>query len=139
MPRRVSFNPKRRIAENVSPLTLALLSDRVKYTGNPTHKKNPGDYNLTPPSQPLADKTLCDAIGIISVREALRLLREGVTKGLISVQTRGDFPQNIWSVTKDGEPLEAQLENHVQGTYHGYPMPSNDDFREQVLQRWYLS
>ena len=103
------------------------------------HKKNPSDFNLTPPSQPQPDKTLCDAVGIVSMREALRLLRKGVTKGLISVQTRGDFPQNIWTVTKDGHPLEAQLENQAQGTYHGYPIPSSDDFREQVLKRWYLS
>lgn len=35
-----------------------------------------------------------------------------------------------------GEPLEAQLENAEQGIYHGYPMPANDPFRNQVLNRW---
>lgn len=136
MPRRVRSNPKRRIAQGVSPAELACLAERVKYTGNPMHKRNPGDFGLTPPSQPRPDKTLCDAAGIISTREALRLLREGVSRGLISVQTNGGFPQNIWSVTEDGCPLEAQLENRTQGTYHGYPMPSNDCFRERVLEHW---
>lgn len=136
MRRRASFNPKRRIAENLSPGKLADLASRVKYAGNPMHKRNPGDFNLTPPSQPRPDKTLCDAVGIVSMRDALRLLRIGVNNGLISVQTRGDFPQNIWAVTDEGHPLEAQLENPAQGTYHGYPIPSNDDFRERVLERW---
>ncbi len=57
-------------------------------------------------------------------------------RGLISVQTRGQFPQNIWSVTESGCPLEAQLENQELGTYHGYPMPSTDPFRDAVLLRW---
>jgi hypothetical protein len=30
--------------------------------------------------------------------------------------------------------LEAQLEGD--GRYHGYPMPENDPFREEVLTRW---
>jgi hypothetical protein len=55
---------------------------------------------------------------------------------LISEQKRGDFPQNIWAVTSDGIPLEAQLTNEVQGVYHGYPMPSSDDLRNEVIKRW---
>ena len=49
---------------------------------------------------------------------------------------QGTFPKNIWAVTDDGIPLEAQLENQAQGTYHGYPLTSNDDFRHIVLERW---
>jgi len=49
---------------------------------------------------------------------------------------RGAYPQNIWSVTDEGEPLEAQLDNEEQGSYHGYPMPQSDPFRDQVLQAW---
>jgi hypothetical protein len=112
------------------------LASCVKYGGNPEHKRNPGDFQLNPPAQPRADKTLCDAVGIFKKSKALWLLQEGVRRGLISEQTRGEFPQNIWSVTKDGKPLEAQLENQTQGIYHGYPMPINDDFRDEVLKRW---
>jgi hypothetical protein len=134
-PRR-HFNPKRRIDETSGPLELAPLADRVRYTGSPYHKRKPGDFGLTPPSQPRPDKTLCDMVGITSKLEAWRLLRNGVRKGLISVQRRGEFPQNIWSVTQDGIPLEAMLEDRVQGTYHGYPLASHDDFGDEVLERW---
>ena len=133
---RATFNPKRKIRVAADPDELANLAERVKYTGSPFHKRNPGDFGLSPPSQPRPDKTLCDMAGVTTVRESLRLLRRGVSKGLISERTRGGFPQNIWSVTEDGIPLEAQLENMAQGAYHGYPMPLSDDFRDQVLKRW---
>ena len=130
------FNPKRRIRQDCNSDELARLASSVKYGGNPEHKRNPGDFHLNPPAQPRADKTLCDAVGIFNKSKALRLLKEGVRRGLISEQIRGEFPQNIWSVTKDGHPLEAQLENRIQGIYHGYPMPRNDDFRYEVLRHW---
>lgn len=136
MSRRTHFNPKRRIAEVNSPLELTLLAERVKYTGSPYHKRDPGDFGLIPPAQPLPDKTLCDEAGITSKLEACRLLKRGVRRGLISVRRDGQFPVNIWSVTRDGVALEAQLENRVLGTYHGYPLTLNDDFRDVVLERW---
>lgn len=136
MRQRITFNPKRRIREESDPEEISRLVGRVRYGGNPAHKKNPGDFDLKPPAQPRADKTLCDAVGITKRSEALQLLQEGVRRGLVSEQTRGDFPQNVWAVTQDGIPLEAQLENLDQGTYHGYPMPSTDDFREEVSRRW---
>ena len=134
-PRR-TFNPKRRIAEIEDSERLTGLALSVKYGGNPQHKRNPGDFALVPPSQPRPDKTLCDAAGITSITEATRLLREGARRGLISEQTRADFPQNIWAVTADGIPLEAQLDNREQGIYHGYPIPVTDDFRNEVIKRW---
>ena len=126
---RATFNPKRKIKVALDD-DLANLASRVKYTGSPFHKLNPGDFGLAPPSQPRPDKTLCDTTGVTTVKESLRLLRRGVAKGLISEQTRGGFPQNIWSVTEDGVPLGAQLTNREKGVYHGYPMPSTDDFRD---------
>ena len=51
---------------------------RVKYGGNPEHKRNPGDFGLTPPSQPRADKTLCDEVAVFKRTTALRLLRKGI-------------------------------------------------------------
>lgn len=133
---RKRFNPKRRIQDACDPAQLVRLAEHVKYAGNPAHKRTPGDFNLTPPFQPRAHKTLCDGVGITSRAEAIRLLREGIGKGLISVQARGDFPQDIWAVTPEGVPLEAQLENQDQGVYHGYPLSSTDDFRGEVLKRW---
>lgn len=135
MPRR-KFNPKRRIRRDADSGYLACLARSVKYTGSPYHKRNPGDFGLTPPSQPRPDKTLCDGTGITTVRESLRLLREGIRKGLISENVRGEFPQNVWAVSEDGIALEAQLENAAQGAYHAYPMSLDDDFRNEVLKRW---
>ncbi len=133
---RKQFNNKRRIRRSSKLENLTDLAKRVSYTGNPVHKRNPGDFGLTPPSTPRNDKTLCDDVGIVSKTTATRLLRTGIKRGLISEQTRGEFPQNVWAVDKNGNPLEAQLENRSQGTYHGYPIPPNDPFRDQVLNFW---
>ena len=130
------FNPKRRIATGLGPDALEDLAARVRYGGNPEHKHNPGDFGLTPPVRPRADKSKCDWAGVSERAVALRLLREGVQRGLVSEQRRGGYPQNVWAVTDDGYPLEAQLENSVSGAYHGYPMPETDPFRDVVLERW---
>ena len=136
-PQRHKFNPKRRGLEaSPDPERLKTLAAAVRYSGNPEHKRNPGDFGLTPPFGPRPGKTLCDAAGILQRLEALRLLREGVRRGLIS-DRGGAFPQNIWAVSPQGIPLEAQLEGD--GAYHGYPMPALDPFRERVLDRWALS
>ena len=133
---RARFNMKRRIEECPDSSLLAGLARKVKYRGSPLHKRDPGDFQLTPPALPRHDKTLCDGARIHTREVAQGLLREGVRRGLISVRTRGQFPQNIWAVTEEGDPLEAQLENQEQGTYHGYPMPSTDPFRDAVISRW---
>lgn len=135
-PARRTNNHKRRIKETRDPAELDHLARQVRYTGNPVHKRNPGDFHLNPSAQPRDDKTLCDNAGIFTRAEALRLLREGVKRGLISAQKRGAFPQNIWAVTDDDYPLEAQLENRVQGTYHGYPLSQNDYLASQILEHW---
>ena len=136
MRRRRINNPKRKIRRDLEPEYLQSLAERVSYGGNPEHKRNPGDFGLLPPSQPRADKTLCGAVGIFSVTQATRYLREGARRGLISEQERNGYPQNIWAVTENGWPLEGQLENSQTGTYHGYPMPEADPFREEVLEKW---
>lgn len=135
-PRR-SFNPKRTlVAHKPEQSELAILAKKVHYVGNPEHKRNPGDFALTPPSAPRSDKTLCDLAGIRSRSDALSVLRSGVLHGLISEKKRGAFPQNIWSVNIDGIAFEAQLDNQEAGTYHGYPMPETDPFRGIILQNW---
>jgi hypothetical protein len=110
------------------------LAKHARYSGNPEHKRNPGDFGLDPPSSPRPGKTLCDVVEIQTRVAAVALLRAGLRKGTFSVQERGGWPQNVWAVTADGEPLEAQLEG--EGVYHGYPMPQDDPFREDVLARW---
>lgn len=139
MKRRTQFNDKRRIRESCESIDLERLALQVQYGGNPEHKRNPGDFGLTPPSLPRPDKELCDSVEVFSRAQARDLLRRGIRRGLISEQMRGEFPQNVWSVSQGGIPLEAQLENRTTGTYHGYPMPLTDPFRDEVVRRWQSS
>jgi len=133
------FNSKRRIKklEQDDLRRCSELADNVRYGGNPEHKKNPGDFGLTPPSGPRQGKSLCDAVGIFSRQAALKHLQSGLRKGLISDRFNGKWPQNIWSVAEDGCPLEAQLENSATGTYHGYPMPAESDpLAAEIVRLW---
>ncbi len=134
--KRKSFNPKHSFATEPNTDHLAKWEKTVRYGGNPEHKRNPGDFGLTPPSSPRPDKTLCDLAGILKREQAIKLLREGIRRGLVSEQVRNGFPQNIWAVTDSGIALEAQLENPGNGTYHGYPIPEADAFREKVIEKW---
>jgi hypothetical protein len=133
--RKRKYNPKRRIVESADKEWLLPLSERVVYTGNPAHKKHPGDFGLTPPAQPRLNKTLCDGTQV-NLRLAVRLLRTGARLGLISIQEQNGLPQNIWAVSPNGIPLEAQLENVESATYHGYPMGSGDPLASEILARW---
>jgi hypothetical protein len=135
---RTNLNPKRRFADNPPDRgALEALAAKVRYGGNPEHKRNPGDFGLTPPSRPRDDKSLCDTVKIFKRSKALELLKKGARRGMISNWDGSTgFPKNIWSMTEDGIPLEAQLENPGNGTYHGYPLEANDPFRENVMAKW---
>jgi len=134
---RTKFNRKRRFASSLpEKASLEQLAAAVRYGGKPDHKRNPGDFGLTPPSLPRDDKSLCDEISLFRRADALRLLQRGVKRGMISPWDGTGYPKNIWSMTDGGIPLEAQLENPGNGTYHGYPLEMNDDFRDSVIARW---
>ena len=130
------YNPKRQIHPNPSREQIERLKSSVKYQGSPYHKRNPGDFGLEPPAAPRPDKTLCDEVGVFSRDEAQRLMIEGIERGLISRGMERKFPRNIWSVTADGRPLEARLDNPSLGTYHGYPLPASDPFGLVVMEKW---
>ena len=140
MKKRTTANPKRRL--RAAPvvggdlLRLAALAAEAVYGGNPEHKRNPGDFRLSPPSLPRPGKTLCDGAQVFARAQAETLLREGLRRGLVSVQERNGWPQNVWAVAENDVPVEAMLENQERGVYHGYPMLSDDPLREEVLQRW---
>jgi hypothetical protein len=133
-------NPKRRIqpipTTSESRARLEDLAERVSYGGNPEHKRNPGDFGLQPPSYPRQGKSLCDEAAIFTRAEALGLLQQGVRRGLVSVQERQGWPQNVWAVAPNSIPLEAMLENPAAGAYHGYPMLEDDPLADEVLERW---
>jgi hypothetical protein len=132
------FNTKRKLKklETGDLQRYSALAGHVSYGGNPEHKKNPGDFRLTPPSGPRPGKSLCDTVGIFSRNDALKYLQSGLRSGLVSERFNGQWPQNIWCVTEHGYPLEAQLENSMTGTYHGYPMPTSDPLANEILRQW---
>jgi len=132
------YNPKRKL-KPLGELDLALLAElakRVQYGGNPEHKKNPGDFGLEPPSGHRPAKSLCNTVTIFKRAEALELLRIGLSCGLVSDRFIKGWPKNIWSMSPQGDALEAQLENIEKGSYHGYPIPGGDAFSDEVKQRW---
>lgn len=140
MQRRSGYNPKRRLsAADAWPLEKrTAFVQQLAYGGNPEHKKKPNDYGLTPSMHPRPGKTLCDASGPLPKRDALLLLKNGAMRGMMSERLNGEVPQNIWAVSDQGPVYEAQIENAARCTYHGYPMPSEDDFRAVILGEWAL-
>lgn len=139
--RRRKFNTKRKLQQNPNIDELEVLASKIDYGGNPEHKRNPGDFELTPPASPRAGKALCDDAQVFKKAEAIQLLKKGMKKGFVSEQVKSNshFPQNIWIVKIIDEQdfvLEAQLENPTLGKYHGYPLPNNDPMKEYILQRW---
>lgn len=137
--RKNSSNLKRKLQKHVDLdfNQCRQLAEEARYGGNPEHKRNPGDFALNPPcgagSRP--NKSFCDDAGIVSRRDALKHLRSGLANGMISDRFVGKWPKNVYAVTDDGIPLEAQLEQRETGTYHGYRM-SNDPLSEEVLNEW---
>ena len=116
-----------------------MLADKVRYGGNPEHKRNPGDFGLTPPAAPRRGKSLCDDAGVFRRRDALKLLQEGLITGLIDHRWRADdWPPLVWAVTAEGIPMEAQYQQEYQqgGAYHGYPMPAADPLRDAIAEAW---
>ena len=135
--KRRTFNPKRKFASpgDLDPAALTALANCVQYGGNPEHKRDPGDFGLSPPhAAGRPAKSLCDDAGITAKARAFALLQEGLRRGLVSEQRLGSWPKNVWAVSAEGHALEGQLER--EGVYHGYPMPDSDPFREEVLLRW---
>jgi hypothetical protein len=115
---------------------LTSLAEKAVYCGNPTHKRNPGDFGLTPPSAPRPAKSLCDVTGIFTRQEAERLLREGLRRGLVSTEEDHGWPKAVWAVSENGFALEARLDNRERGSYHGYPLPPSDPLAKAIIVRW---
>lgn len=93
MRERTKFNPKRRISPSITAHARVALLGGVRYQGSPLHKRNPGDFGLDPPSAARPGKTLCDEAGIFTRAEAVKLLQEGVSRGLVSVAVTGTWPE----------------------------------------------
>lgn len=140
--RRHGIKPRHR---NILPLDefennrdhYAALEQKAVYTGNPEHKRNPGDFGLEPPADPRWDKTLCDEVGILRRNVADRLLRTAFHSGLVSAakgKNTDKWPQYVWAMTDDGHPLEAAYDG---SGYHGYPLPDErTPLFKEIKKRW---
>lgn len=73
------------------PLKLVVLHDSVSQAGNPQHKGIPGDFGLSPTTQPRPDKSLCDDVGIFDHATAERLPKCGARKGPTRRNERSGF------------------------------------------------
>lgn len=113
------------------------LGQQARYTGNPVHKKSPGDFALIPPASPRPDKTLCDKVNIFQRAEASRLLKEAFNRGLVSLakaENNTTWPKHVWAVTEEGCPVEGVYDG--QG-YHGYPISDErTPLYEEIMKRW---
>lgn len=110
------------------------MIEYVKYSGNPVHKKHPGNFALNPPANHRPGKTLCDISGIFRIEDALDLLRRGLEFGTISMPGKDGWPRRIWAVGEGEMLLEAQPD--AIGSYHGYPLLSKDPFHSKVINIW---
>lgn len=109
----------------------------VKYEGSPLHKREPGDFGLTPPASPRHDKTLCDEASITCKADAEHLFRLGVQKELVSeAQTPQGLPKEFWAVDDSGNVYEAINGGTDPDCYHGYPIRQSDPLHTQVRREW---
>lgn len=102
-------------------------------SGNPLHKKSPGDFGLSPRARP--GKSLCDSTGIFRKDDALDLLREGLRRGAVSEKLVGKWPKQVWAISDNGDVLEARRDGD--GSCHGYPLAFGDAFRDDVIDFWH--
>lgn len=123
-------------AERLSAQERAFLLQAATYEGSAQHKRNPGDFGLTPPSSPRPDKTLCDEAGIFHKQRAGELLRSAIEHGIVSEAFTGDgFPKQLWIY--DGvNVFEAMHGGSTSGSYHGYPIRKSDPLFDELLEAW---
>ena len=111
----------------------ASLRSSAWYEGAAYHKRSPGDFNLSPPSDPRPDKTLCDVAGVMRLAEAQALLSCAIEGGLVSEAVTADgVPKQRWAIDDRGWVFEAIHGGSRPGAYHGYPILSVDPLSEVV-------
>ncbi len=111
------------------------LRENAGYDGRNYHKRNPGDFGLTPPAAPRPDKTLCDEAKVFQRSLADALLARAIEGGLVSeAEAAPGFPKQMWAVDESGRVFEAM--HGSGGMYHGYPIRRADPFFDDVVRAW---
>jgi hypothetical protein len=114
----------------------AVLRARAVYEGSPHHKRNPGDFGLTPPAAPRLDKTLCDEAGIFERARAADLFARAIDRGVVSEANVGGFPKQMWVVDEHGRVFEVMLGGSQPGRFHGYPIRKSDPLHDAIVAAW---
>jgi hypothetical protein len=123
-------------AELLRPEERARLLAEAAYEGSPLHKREPGDFGLTPPASPRPTKALCDEAAIKTRAAATELFMQAIQGGLVSDPAVGLFPKFLWVVDEQGRVFEAIYGGSQPGRYHGYPIRRNDPFFDDVITAW---
>jgi hypothetical protein len=118
--------PKRktkRIQSGIAREVLVQAASQAKYESSPYHRNPKSGKIPVGRRYPAASK--CHEKWDVKLAE--RALRQSICKGLVSDNWKGDFPRKVWY--RDGAVVyEAVLSNHHQGTYHGYPLNSPEEW-----------
>ena len=137
--RREGNRPDRRIADRnfLTDAEKMRLLGTVRYIGSGLHKLRPGDYGLSPPSNPRPSKSPCDELRPVLLAEAKLLLQRGIEKGMVSAYQPGSLPKYIWSVDEQGEVYEAKTRPERESDYHGYRIGDDETLmRKYVMSEW---
>lgn len=114
----------------------AFLRANARYEGSPDHKRNPGDFGLTPPANPRKDRTLCDEAEVYVLAQATALFARAIDGGLVSEGTgRHEFPRRMWLVAEH-HVFELKLGGSVAGRYHGFPVRRSNPYYDLIVQAW---
>ena len=124
-------------ANTLTPAELKRIALVARYGGSPNHKLHPNDYGFDPPNNPRPSKSPCDDLRPIAKKEAAKLLRDGIRKGMISRTEAGQLPKYIWAVDAQGGVYEAKTKPGQEIHYHGYRLGEDErQMRAEVLSEW---
>ena len=115
-------------ADILAKTDIRRLANDAQYEASPYH---------CPTRQPrwVPNKTRCPKH--VDKPYALRLLRQGMRRGMFSGALQGLWPRLVWAVDcADEKVYEARLTNREAGEYHGYPIPKDDPRFEEITQKW---
>jgi hypothetical protein len=139
IPPRDSDNVKRRLDPSPDRAMLDRLDSVAVYRGYAKHKAEPTAFGLEPYRKPRGDATLCDqhaGFRADQISAIPRILRRGISAGLIGNAYDQGVPRVIWAIGDDGWIFEARLTNADQVEYHGYPVRPMEAIAGPVYRRY---
>lgn len=72
----------------------------------------------------------------IFLEEAITLMFSGIDAGMFSQPDSASMPKYIWAVSEKGEVFESKTHPNTPWLYHGYPITTEENFRNYILDEW---